>query len=196
MTFYIPYVFTGGQSAKAQEVNANFQQVKKFVENLEDTQENIQNTVEGLQSDKANLNGSSQEQFDVADPTSSSNAVSKGYLDNQLLPFRYMIVGLNLTKTGNQTFTVGVGGCYDNTYVNAIANNTNVSLVTTDITSASSTYNIYILARVSSPTDTSLVLTTGNNQPSLVEDDTIYRKIGTLTTDALNDIDTLTKESI
>ena len=138
----------------------------------------------------------SQEQFDVADPTSSSNAVSKGYLDNQLLPFRYMIVGLNLTKTGNQTLTVGVGGCYDNTYTNAIANNTNVSLVTTDITSASSTYNIYILARVSSPTDTSLVLTTGNNQPSLVEDDTIYRKIGTLTTDALNDIDTLTKESI
>lgn len=195
MTFYIPYVFTGGQSAKAQEVNANFQQVKRFVENLEDTQEDIQNTVEGLQSDKANINGSSQEQFDVADPTSSSNAVNKSYLDNQLLPFRYIIVGLNLSKTGNQLFTVGVGGCYDNNYINPIANNSNLSMDISDVTSASSTYNIYILAETTSPTNTSLVLTTGSNQPSISVDD-IYRKIGTLTTDSDNYVDTLTKEEI
>lgn len=196
MTFYIPYTFTGGQSAKAQEVNANFQQVKKFVENLEDTQEEIQQAVSGMETDKANLNGSSQEVFNVADPTNSTHAVSKAFLDNQLLPFRYMIVGLNLIKAGNQTLTVSVGGCYDSNYTNPIANNTNVSLVTTDITSASTTYNIYILARVSSPTATSLVLTVGGNEPVLVETDTIYRKIGTLTTDALNNIDTLTKESV
>ena len=195
MTFYLPYVFTGGTAAKAQEVNANFQQTKRFVEQLETTQETLMDSVAGLETDKADINGSSEQVFNVADPTTSSNAVNKSYLDNQLLPFRYIIVGLNLSKTGNQLFTVGVGGCYDNNYINPIANNSNLSMDISGVTSASSTYNIYILAETTSPTNTSLVLTTGSNQPSVGVDD-IYRKIGTLTTDSNNYVDTLTKEEI
>lgn len=195
MTFYLPYVFTGGTAAKAQEVNANFQQTKRFVEELETTQETLMDSVAGLETDKADVNGSSEQVFNVADPTSSSNAVNKSYLDNQLLPFRYIIVGLNLSKTSNQLFTVGVGGCYDNNYINPIANNSNLSMDTSGVTSASSTYNIYILAETTSPTNTSLVLTTGSNQPSVGTDD-VYRKIGTLTTDSNNYVDTLTKEEI
>lgn len=196
MTFYLPYSFTGGTAAKAQEVNADFQQVKRFVDNLETNQNEILDSVNELEIGKADVNGSTEQVFNVATPTSDNNAVNKAYLDAQLLPFRYIIVGLSLSKTGNQQLTMGVGGCYDSNYINPIANNTNISLVTEDYTSASGTYNIYIVARVSSPTSTSITLTTGNNAPSLTYDDTIYRKVGTLTTDSSNYIDTITKEEI
>ena len=195
MTFYLPYIFTGGTAAKGQEVNANFQQVKKFVEYLDGERDDIQATVDRLDVEKANVNGSESQKFKVADPTEAMDAVNKEYLENQLLPFRYIIVGLNLSKTGDTVFTVGVGGCYDNNYTNPIANNSNLSKDIDGITSASTTYNIYILAKTTSATNTSIVLTTGSNQPSIGAND-IYRKIGTLTTDSSNHVGTLTKEDI
>lgn len=192
----LPYTFVGGTAAKAQEVNANFSQVKAYVEDIASKLEDAATDILELQSGKADLQGNVNYTFNVATPTASGHAVNKGYLDSQLEPYRYLIIGFKATKTGNQTLTVGPGGCYDSSYINPIVNNSNQSLRTDLVTDANGTYNIYVIATVSNSQVSGIVLTTGSDSPTIDVTGRIYRKIGTLTTDASNYIDTITQEVI
>ena len=79
MVYQKPYTFRAGTYAKSAEVNANFDTVKNFVDELEDR------ISEGLASspayNKANINGNSSQKFQVADGTATNDAINKGQLD-------------------------------------------------------------------------------------------------------------------
>ena len=195
MSLILPYVFTGGTSAKAQEVNANFQQIKRFVDDLETKFNNVNDSVIDLVNTTANINGNSSNVFNVANPVTDYNAVNKAYLDQQMAIFKPVIIGLKVTKTGNQSFSIGVGSCFDSNYLHPIVNRT-VYSSSGFLFDASTTYNIYVTARVSDSMDFDCVLTTGTDTPTLIYEDTIYRKIGTLTTDVSAYISTITQESL
>lgn len=74
MVYQKPYTFRAGTYAKSAEVNANFDTVKNFVDELEDR------ISEGLASspayNKANINGSATEIFKALKDTSNTNSNS------------------------------------------------------------------------------------------------------------------------
>lgn len=196
MSLIIPYTFKGGQSAKAQEVNANFSQIAGYITDLENRYNNYGNDILELQENKANINGSPSNVFRVAQAVDGYDAVNKQYVDAQLLPVRYLLIGLDLTKTTNQAFYVSKGGCYDSNYLHPIVCSIPFGKNIIDAGAvANSTYNIFITARVSNPNVNNIILTVGDAVPTLVYNDTIYRKIGILTTDNNNNINTLVKEA-
>lgn len=190
MALIIPYSFTGGTSAKAQEINANFAQVKTFVDALESNQEDLTTTVGELQTTKANLTGSSGIQFEVATATSDYQAVNLAQVNDLMSVFKAVISGMYIHITGNNQITVTQGGCYDSTLLHRILNQSNKVL---ELSGASTTFNIFITAFQSNPTNTSLVYTIGSNTPS-VYDDLIYRKIGEVTSDENGNLATVTRE--
>lgn len=111
----IPYAFTGGLSAKAQEVNVNFEQIRKFGEDVVTNFTNTSVEIQKLQSGKANLNGNAGIVFNVAKATESYHAVPLYQLLNLILPVKYFIGGLTIEKTGNTSIAVEPGACYDST---------------------------------------------------------------------------------
>ena len=79
MAYSKPYTFRAGTPAKSAEVNANFDTLKDFVNELLTT---FQQQLVALQAyNKANLGGSSTQVFEVADGTNTNDAVNKGQLD-------------------------------------------------------------------------------------------------------------------
>ena len=77
MALIIPYTFKAGTKAKAAEVNANFQQTKQFVDSLETMIGEHDVELMSMKDNKADVNGSSNNRFRVADPVSSKDAVNK-----------------------------------------------------------------------------------------------------------------------
>ena len=112
----IPYAFTGGLSAKAQEVNVNFDQIRKFGEDVVTNFTNTSIEIQKLQSGKANLNGNEGIVFNVAQAVEDHHAVPLYQLQNLILPMKYIIGGLTIEKTGNTSIAVKPGACYDSTY--------------------------------------------------------------------------------
>ena len=78
MTYQKPYTFRPGTYAKATEVNANFDTMKNFVDDLEATIMN--NQISNAVYNKANVAGSSSQKFKVADGTAANDAVNYGQL--------------------------------------------------------------------------------------------------------------------
>lgn len=79
MVYQKPYTFRAGTYAKASEMNANFDTLKNFVDDLAtDIQDGLESSAAY---NKANKNGSSSEKFQVADGTSTNDAINKGQLD-------------------------------------------------------------------------------------------------------------------
>jgi len=189
MSLILPYTFTGGTSAKAQEVNANFQQVKKFVDKLESDAETMAQNIEDLIANKANLNGARAQTFEVANPTSSYQAVNKQYLEAQLAVFATVINGLKMTITGNTTFNIAPGGCFDSTYLHPMVLRTNLAVDVSD-KNPSTVYKIFVIASTDNSTIARAEVTTGT--PS-ISSTTIYRQLGTVTLDSSGNITAITQ---
>ena len=188
MSLIIPYKFKGGTSAKAQEVNANFEQVRTFCNNLETAVASDELSIAELQNGKANINGDMQQLFKVATPNNTSTdndkAVNVRYVnDNVISVLKYGIFGLKMYISGENSIAMAPGACYDSTYqypiVSPISTNTTFSVGIT----ASTTYDIYIVMRLSTNSPY-LELCVENSTPSLVYDDIVYRKLGKVSTDA------------
>lgn len=195
MTLYIPYTFVGGTSAKAQEVNANFSQVKGYVEDLATRITSLEATTSQMLLDKADLQGNSNYTFNVATPTNDTNAATKAYVDQQVAILKPIIIGLKATKTGNKSVAVSTGSCFDYLYQNPIINATTYYNYDYPF-EASTTYNIYAMARTSNPYAFRFSYSIGNTTPTPPYDDTVFRKIGTLTTDSNAYISTITQETL
>ena len=78
MTYQKPYTFRAGTYAKSSEVNANFDTLKDFVDDLQEYTEDIQ--ISSAPYNKANRNGSDTEAFKVLAATNSSEAVNLGQM--------------------------------------------------------------------------------------------------------------------
>lgn len=82
MTYQKPYTFRAGTYAKAAEVNANFDTVKDFVDDLQDAIGNVE--VSKTPYNKANLQGNSDVIFYCATSSEANAAVNNTQLTNSL----------------------------------------------------------------------------------------------------------------
>lgn len=82
MTYQKPYTFRAGTYAKAAEVNANFDTVKDFVDDLQDAIGNVE--VSKTPYNKANLQGNPDVVFYCATSSESNAAVNNAQLNNSL----------------------------------------------------------------------------------------------------------------
>lgn len=92
MTYQKPYTFRAGTYAKAAEVNANFDTVKDFVDDLQDAIGNVE--VSKTPYNKANLQGNSDVVFYCATSSEANAAVNNTQLTNSL-------VDINTTVAAN-----------------------------------------------------------------------------------------------
>lgn len=83
MTYQKPYTFRAGTYAKAAEVNANFDTVKDFVDDLQDAIGNVE--VSKTPYNKANLQGNSDIVFYCATSSEANAAVNNTKLTNSLV---------------------------------------------------------------------------------------------------------------
>lgn len=196
MSLILPYTFTGGKSAKAQEVNANFVAVKNQIDTILDNIDTVSNSITNIQVNYALLNGNATERFNVATPTTANNAASKAYVDAQTNLIKFMIAGLRVVKSGNQAFYVSRGSCYNTalTYPMELTNNLAVDISGLGLT-ASSTYNVYVTAETPSSLATVATITTATIATAEPSDSSaIYRLVGTITLDSSGNISATTSE--
>lgn len=92
MTYQKPYTFRAGTYAKAAEVNANFDTVKDFVDDLQDAIGNVE--VSKTPYNKANLQGNPDVVFYCATSSEANAAVNNTQLTNSL-------VDINTTVAAN-----------------------------------------------------------------------------------------------
>jgi hypothetical protein len=90
MSIAKPFNFTANTYAKASEVNADFDVLYAQVnKNISDIAKNALD-IESVGDDKADINGSPQQRFSVADPVGGSEAVNKNYLLTHCLPVGFI----------------------------------------------------------------------------------------------------------
>ena len=189
MTLYLPYTFVGGTAAKAQEVNANLQQVKKYIEDLETTYANYGSLISNLQNNKANVSGSSSQYFFVANPTyaganQGDAAVPKYYMQNYYQWLNYLIAGMHITIVDNDSFSIGLGGCGDSTGNYVIKNTSTWTTGNYTGLAANTTYSVWVWANTTGDEHpmNDVWLQRKNNTPSIIPGK-VMRRIGYITTD-------------
>lgn len=179
MALIIPYTFVAGTKAKAAEVNANFQAVAQEVNAQSGIITSVQSTVTNIQNNKAEVNGNSSNRFSVATPINSYDAVNKIYFTDLT---KYLLVGLQLSRGGDNTISCSKGATYDTTYSKILKFDSNVSRQNTN-QAANATYYVYIEGS-SDGTSTNLLISTSASNPALESGYTLYQYLGYYTTDS------------
>lgn len=189
MSIVKPYTFVAGNKARANEVNANFDLLFQQVNaNITEITQNALD-IEELDSNKANINGSSTQRFAVADPISNGDAVNKQSLMRAIGNTIDMIYGLGITKDSgspNDTILVYTGACYDSTKSTVLSLTVNTSKQNLN-QGANATYYVYIIGN-SSGSSIDILISSESVEPSLPSGYTLYRQIGSYTTNSSSEI--------
>lgn len=166
----IPYTFIAGTKAKAEEVNANFKAVQKYVDANEKAIANIENEVQT----KANITGNINNTFKVANATNTNEATNLGQVDSMTSVFKSLIEGFNFTVV-QTLIMITDGKCYDSlgkTIIEAGATSLNVSSH-----ALGTEYYIYVV-NTGTGTLSSFEISTDSSNPGLPGAEVVYRKIG------------------
>ena len=167
----IPYTFIGGTKAKASEINANFQEVKKSVDANELNISNLTLSVDN----KANINGNGNTLFEVAESNLPTSATNLQQVQTLISPVSSIINGLIFSVSGTTIF-ISSGTCYDSTLTNLI--NIGQSTVDASTYPSGTTYYIYVANDTSATSGPYMTVSTSNVSPTLPNNSIIYRKIG------------------
>ena len=190
MSIVKPYTFVAGNKARANEVNEDFDVLYQQVNaNITDIA-NVEGDVQTLSTTKADINGSSVQRFAVADPVSSGDAVNKRTFFKQIANSIDYIGGLTISKDSgspNDTILIDPGAAYDST--KAIVLTLDVLTTKQNTTqSANATYYVYIIGNATG-SSIDILISTEASVPTLPAGYTLYRKIGSYTTDSSGNID-------
>lgn len=179
MGLILPYMFSGGFSAKAQEVNANFNKVKEFVDNLENNLEAVQVDVADMQTNKADIRGSNSYNFRVADPVSSFDAVNLQYLEQYVEPIKGYISGFYPHTSGDSTFYLEPGICYDSNFIYPIKSTTNINGSALSLSTGH--YYVWVVASTENSEVSSLAYTlisSGETPP--ISEGVVFRRVASM----------------
>lgn len=196
MSITKPFTFVAGTKARANEVNADFdelyRQVNKNISNISQNALDIDN----LDSNKANINGNSTEVFNVADATANTHSVNKQTLFKYIENTLDYITGLTISKDSgspNDTIIVTAGSCYDSTksVVLALANSTSKK---NENQATNATYYVHIIGNATG-SSTDILISTSQLSPTLPAGYTLFRYIGSYTTDGSGNINIITNIS-
>ena len=180
MVWIIPNTFIAGTKAKANEVNENFTSAKQFMDNLETEQATNTADILQLEQNKADLNGSNEQRFQVADATNSFDAINKQTLLNLTKNSQEVIKGFVLSRFNDNTVSSTAGSCYDSTFEYMITSTTALSKTQSNLGN-NATYYVYVC----SDKDTGsceLVISLSNTTPELPSGFEYYRRLGRFTT--------------
>lgn len=199
MVWIIPNTFVAGTKAKANEVNENFTSAKQFMDNLETEQATNTADILQLEQNKADLNGSYGQRFQVADATNSFDAINKQTLLNLVKNTQEVIKGFVLSKFNDTTVSATAGSCYDSTFEYMITSATSLSKAQENLGNDAK-YYVYVCADKDTG-NCELVISLSNTTPELPSGFEYYRQLGYFTTDdeghisqVLNNGDTVSGE--
>lgn len=187
MVWEIPYTFIAGTKAKANEVNGNFTSIKQFVDQLESNLATAELDINNLETNKADINGSQNEVFQVADAENNKDAVNLETLRAQTANSLDAIRGFIPFMSNATTISCTAGDCWDSTYKQMISSSTALSLQDTAL-AANTTYYIYVCYDKET-SSCKLAFSTNSNTPTLPAGYDYFRKVGSFTTNSSGHID-------
>lgn len=176
-----PYTFQAGTKARASEVNQDFDILYSEVNRLGTEILNIDIDIQNVAEGKADINGNANQRFQVANPENSYDSVNKNYLDNSILNIKDYINGLIITKDTNNTIRISSGSCYDSTYTTMMVSTGNITKENSN-QGANLTYYVYIISDYAGY-QIDILISTQSASPALPSGYTLYRQIGSYTTD-------------
>lgn len=190
MSVILPYSFTPGTIAKANDVNKNFEVLRDAINASESNVEELQDIAEDLQNNKANKNGNANEIFKCANAVNNHDAINKQSLNDAIYNTIDYISGLSITKDGDYSIIVSAGSCYNTTYTKVLKLSNSISKDNVNQI-ANATYYVYIIGS-SSNSNVDITISTSSVNPSYPSSDyNIYRQIGKFTTNNDNSIDSI-----
>ena len=197
MSIAKPFTFVANTYAKASEVNANFDTVYSQVNsNISAIAQNATD-IDNLENNKADINGSTAQRFAVADAITDGDAINKQTLFKAIGNSIDYISGFTITKDSGSpedTIIVSAGSAYDSTKSIVLSLANSLSKQNTN-QAASATYYVYVIG---SSTGSSVDILISPNQvtPTLPTGYSLYRQIGSYTTNSDNEIDSINSSAL
>ena len=95
-----PFTFVAGTKARANEVNQNFDVLYSEINSIDSTLTSIDVDIQSLQDDKANINGSASQRFQVAPGVNSYDAVNMSQLKSNTPIGNIIMIGFDGVPDG------------------------------------------------------------------------------------------------